>query len=164
MRHGQFINGVLQWGVMPAVYEPSSELNVLGTYRRCGLPDSVKVSLSQELGDGLLHNKDIGFKTANGWEHCRVKWFPASATFPYQLTFDDDEVLGALLTSESYVEGMDNTCNESSWCVLQRFVVSPDGYSAVLSCPTQKLVDNATGHLTSYFLMFKFSEGWFQGK
>ena len=68
---------------MPAVYEPSSELNVLGTYRRFGLPDSVKVSLSQELGNGLLHNKDIGFKTANGWEHCRVKWFPASATFPY---------------------------------------------------------------------------------
>ena len=86
---------------------------------------------------------------------------PASATFPYQLTFDDDEVLGALLTSESYVEGMDNTCNESSWCVLQRFVVPPAGYSAVLSCPTQKLVEN--GHLTSYFLMFKFSEGWFHG-
>ena len=54
-----------------------------------------------------------------------LKWFPASATFPYQLTFDDDEVLGALLTSESYVEGICNTCNESSWCVtvLARFVV-----------------------------------------
>ena len=44
---------------MPAVYEPSSELNVLGTYRRCGLPDSVKVSLSQELGDGLYTIKTL---------------------------------------------------------------------------------------------------------
>ena len=41
--------------------------------------------------------------------------------------------IGVLLTSEWYVamEGMDNTCNDSSWCVLQQCVVPPAGYCAV---------------------------------